>query len=65
VELTWDETNPERNEINRKLTSGQVDGITETDLRDYLASSSGEESDGNTQLCLPLSQFHYIFVDCV
>ncbi|XP_023726971.1 pre-rRNA-processing protein esf1-like, partial [Cryptotermes secundus] len=45
VELTWDETNPERNEINQKLMSGQVDGITETDLRDYLASSSGEESD--------------------
>jgi hypothetical protein len=47
VELTWDETNPERNEINQKLMSGQVDGITETDLRDYLASSSGEESDGS------------------
>ncbi|XP_021916167.1 ESF1 homolog isoform X2 [Zootermopsis nevadensis] len=45
VELTWDETNPERNEINQKLMSGQVDGITETDLRDYLASSSEEESD--------------------
>lgn len=28
--------------------SGQVEGVTETDLRDYLASSSGEESDGNT-----------------
>lgn len=48
VELTWDETNPVRNEISQKLMSGQVDGVTETDLRDYLASSSGEESDGNT-----------------
>lgn len=48
VELTWDETNPVRSEISQKLMSGQVDGITETDLRDYLASSSGEESDGNT-----------------
>jgi hypothetical protein len=65
VELTWDETNPERNEINQKLMSGQVDGITGTDLRDYLASSSGEENDGNTRLLCPFSHLHSIFVKCM
>lgn len=37
--------------------SGQIDGITETDLRDYLASSSGEESDGNTYFYFSLLTF--------
>ncbi|PSN33363.1 hypothetical protein C0J52_20286 [Blattella germanica] len=44
VDLTWDETNPEREELNKKLMSGQVDGISEADLRDYLATSSEDES---------------------
>jgi hypothetical protein len=65
VELTWDETNPERSEINQKLMSGQVDGITETDLRDYLASSSGEESDGNNWALLPFNQFYFICMDYI
>ncbi|GLV37118.1 uncharacterized protein CBL_02052 [Carabus blaptoides fortunei] len=45
VELTWDETNPERLEIAKKLSDGKVDDVTETDLQAYLASSSGEENE--------------------
>lgn len=47
VNLTWDETNPERAELAQKLSSGKVDDITEADLQNYLASSSGEEEEGN------------------
>ncbi|XP_018563697.1 ESF1 homolog [Anoplophora glabripennis] len=43
VDLTWDETNPERLEIAEKLKNGKVDGISDADLQNYLASSSGEE----------------------
>lgn len=43
VNLTWDETNPERLEITEKLKNGKVDGISDADLQNYLASSSGEE----------------------
>lgn len=43
VELTWDETCPERKEITKKLMSGKVDDVTDADLRDYLASSSDDE----------------------
>ncbi|KAJ8952407.1 hypothetical protein NQ318_014499 [Aromia moschata] len=43
VNLTWDETNPERLEIAEKLKSGKVDDISEADLQNYLASSSDEE----------------------
>lgn len=45
VELTWDETNPERLEVAKKLTSGKIDDVTDQDLQAYLASSSGEETD--------------------
>lgn len=43
VDLTWDETNPERLEMAEKLKNGKVDGISDADLQNYLASSSGEE----------------------
>lgn len=45
VDLTWDETNPDRIEMTQKLNSGKVDDITEADLQNYLASSSDEEND--------------------
>lgn len=45
VELTWDETNPERAEVAKKLSSGSIDDVTDADLQAYLASSSGEESE--------------------
>lgn len=43
VQLTWDETKPERIEIAKKLAEGKIDDVTDTDLQAYLASSSGEE----------------------
>ena len=45
VDLTWDETDPDRQEISQKLSTGQVDGISEADLRDYLATSSEDDAD--------------------
>ncbi|KAJ8977772.1 hypothetical protein NQ317_001683 [Molorchus minor] len=42
VDLTWDETNPERLEITEKLRSGKIDDISEADMKNYLASSSDE-----------------------
>ncbi|XP_065158130.1 ESF1 homolog [Atheta coriaria] len=45
VDLTWDETNPDRVEIAEKLASGKIDDIADADLQAYLASSSGEESE--------------------
>ncbi|XP_076638892.1 ESF1 homolog isoform X2 [Colletes latitarsis] len=46
VDLTWDETNPERLEIAQKLNSGKLDQINKNDLQAYLATdSSGDESE--------------------
>ncbi|KAF2896263.1 hypothetical protein ILUMI_09903 [Ignelater luminosus] len=45
VNLTWDETDPNRIEITQKLASGKVDDIADTDLHAYLASSSDDEDD--------------------
>lgn len=45
VDLTWDETDPDRIEITQKLASGKIDDIADTDLQHYLASSSGESED--------------------
>ncbi|XP_063229279.1 ESF1 homolog isoform X2 [Bacillus rossius redtenbacheri] len=42
VELTWDETNPDRTEIAQKVISGDVD---RAELRTYLATSSSEDED--------------------
>lgn len=51
VNLTWDETKPDRIEINQKLASGKIDDITNADLEEYLALSSDsdyeEEKDAN------------------
>lgn len=44
VELTWDETDPTRTEIANRLLAG--DSVDDNDLQAYLASSSGEEEDG-------------------
>ncbi|CAG9761927.1 unnamed protein product [Ceutorhynchus assimilis] len=43
VELTWDETNPDRVEFAEKINSGKMDDISEHDLQNYLAGSSDEE----------------------
>uniref|UniRef100_A0A1B6D9T8 Uncharacterized protein n=1 Tax=Clastoptera arizonana TaxID=38151 RepID=A0A1B6D9T8_9HEMI len=44
VELTWDETNPERKEFTKKVLTN-VDNVTDEDLQAYLAYSSGEDED--------------------
>lgn len=44
MELTWDETNPERQEIAQKLSSGKTDDIDPSDIQAYLASGSSDEA---------------------
>lgn len=45
VDLTWDETNPERTEVAQKFSSGKIDDISEADLHTYLACSSSEDEE--------------------
>ncbi|KAG5325928.1 ESF1 protein, partial [Acromyrmex heyeri] len=45
VKLTWDETNPDRQEFTQKLNSGKLQDIDENDLQTYLASGSEDDSD--------------------
>lgn len=47
VQLTWDETNPERMEIAEKLNSGKLNEINENDLQAYLATNSSDDESGN------------------
>jgi hypothetical protein len=44
VQLTWDETNPERQEFTQKLNLGKLQDIDESDLQTYLASASEDDS---------------------
>lgn len=44
VELTWDELDVDRKEMNEKITSGKFDEVTDADLRKYVAYSSEEEN---------------------
>ncbi|XP_030767276.1 ESF1 homolog [Sitophilus oryzae] len=43
VDLTWDETNPERLEFTDKLNSGKIDEISEDALQNFLGGSNSEE----------------------
>ena len=43
VDLTWDETDPDRIEITQKLNSGKLDEIDKNDMQAYLASGSSED----------------------
>lgn len=45
VELTWDETNLDRQEFTQKLNSGKLQDIDENYLQTYLASNSENDSD--------------------
>nr|XP_012233213.1 PREDICTED: ESF1 homolog [Linepithema humile] len=45
VELTWDETNLDRQEFTQKLNSGRLQDVDENDLQTYLASGSENDSD--------------------
>lgn len=50
VDLTWDETNPDRLELNEKINSGKLADISKDVLHNYLADSSTEDetaSSGN------------------
>ncbi|XP_046981717.1 ESF1 homolog [Schistocerca americana] len=50
VELTWDETDPQRVDITRKLqTVKNIDEIDDADLRAYLASSGSDEEERDDQ----------------
>lgn len=42
VNLTWDETDPNRVEVTQKLATGKIDEVCDADLQNYLASSSNE-----------------------
>lgn len=46
VELTWDETNLDRQEFTQKLNSGKLQDIDENDLQTYLASGSDSDNSG-------------------
>ncbi|XP_063978188.1 ESF1 homolog [Diachasmimorpha longicaudata] len=52
VECTWDETKLDRVEITKKINSGKIDDIDESDIKTYLASGSSEDEsdaeDGKT-----------------
>lgn len=52
VQLTWDETNPERMEIAQKLNSGKLNEITDNDLQAYLATESSDNESGIMSLIL-------------
>nr|XP_033325917.1 ESF1 homolog [Megalopta genalis] len=43
VQLTWDETNPERLEIAQRLNSGKLNDIKDRDLHAYLATDSSND----------------------
>ncbi|CAG9858356.1 unnamed protein product [Phyllotreta striolata] len=43
VDLTWDETDPNRLEITEKLNTGKLDELSKEDIQNFLASSSSEE----------------------
>lgn len=43
VDLTWDETNPERQEFTQKLNSGKLDEVDKNDIQAYLASGTSED----------------------
>lgn len=45
VELTWDENDLERKEMNDKLMSGKLNDVGDQELRKYVAYSSEEEDD--------------------
>ncbi|XP_015184806.1 PREDICTED: ESF1 homolog isoform X2 [Polistes dominula] len=47
VQLTWDETNPDREELANKLNSGKVNEINEKDLQAYLASGTSDDDTDN------------------
>lgn len=49
VELTWDENDVDRKELNEKMMTGKLNEIADTDLRKYVAYSSEEESDADKE----------------
>lgn len=45
VELTWDENDVDRKELNDKLSSGKFNEVADQELRKYVAYSSSSESE--------------------
>lgn len=49
VELTWDENDLDRKELNDKLASGKLSEVADQDLRKYVAYSSEEEDESEEE----------------
>lgn len=49
VDLTWDETAMERQELSEKLSSGKLNEISDKDLRKMVAYSSEEDDDSSEE----------------
>lgn len=47
VELTWDENDVDRMELNEKVNTGKINEIPDADLRKFVAYSSEEEEEAN------------------
>lgn len=47
VELTWDENDVDRRELNEKMLTGKLNEIPDAELRKYVAYSSEEDDDGD------------------
>ena len=46
MNLTWDDTDPKRKEITRKLNSGIYEELSENHLQYLLASGTSEDESG-------------------
>lgn len=49
VELTWDENDLDRKELNDKLMSGKLNEVADQDLRKYVAYSSDDDEEDKPQ----------------
>ena len=49
VDLTWDETDPERQQLTKRIHDPK-EKVDDEDLRAYLASSSDEEDDADAEI---------------
>lgn len=63
VQLTWDETNPERTEIAQKLSSGKLNEINENDLQGYLATESSDNESGTISFLSLRTSYFYCFIN--
>lgn len=55
VELTWDENDLDRKDLNDKLMSGKLNEVADQELRKYVAYSSEEEDDDEAAVKKPMN----------